>query len=259
MVSSSGSAQKHKCHIGLVYNAGPDPRIRTAIAIRRPIWLIARPDHPLARRGGPVGLHEIADLPARPHVPELWHPSDRRHGGSIGRDRIAAETDHEFDQVSHDTDASFPRDIGGSAYEMKNADWVVTLPFLGDPFGALATIVYGEIVPSIKALAAGREAELHAVGAGIVGMSNPSFVDFAAAHAQAETLRSAFAGFFQKYDVLLTPVNPMTGRQWRDGPLDPRHGGDAIQPDRSARAFGALRLQLREAADRYPAGRQVAG
>ena len=35
-------------------------------------------------------------------------------------------------------------------------------------------------------------------------------VDFAAAHAQAETLRSAFAGFFRTYDVLLTPVNPMT-------------------------------------------------
>ena len=86
----------------------------------------------------------------------------------------------------------------------------VSLPFLGNPFATLATLVYGEIVPSIKALAAGREAELHAVGAGIVGMSDPSFVDFAAAHAQAETLRSAFAGFFEKYDVLLCPVNPMT-------------------------------------------------
>ena len=86
----------------------------------------------------------------------------------------------------------------------------VTLPFLGDPFGALATLVYGEVVPSIKALAAGRERDLHAVGAGLIGMSDPSFVDFAAAHAKVEALRSAFAGFFQKYDVLLTPVTPMT-------------------------------------------------
>ena len=86
----------------------------------------------------------------------------------------------------------------------------VTLPFLGDPFGTLATLVYGEIVPSIKALAAGREGDLHAVGAGIVGMPDPSFADFAAADAKAEALRSAFAGFFQKYDVLLTPVTPMT-------------------------------------------------
>ena len=86
----------------------------------------------------------------------------------------------------------------------------VTLPFLGDPVGALSTLVFGEIVPSIKALAAGRESELHAVGAGIVGTPDPSFGDFAAAHAKAEALRSAFAGFFQKYDVLLTPVTPMT-------------------------------------------------
>ncbi len=86
----------------------------------------------------------------------------------------------------------------------------VRLPFLGDPFGTLATLVYGEIVPSIKALAAGRESELHAIGAGIVGMADPSFGDFAAAHARVEALRSAFAGYFQKYDVLLTPVTPMT-------------------------------------------------
>jgi aspartyl-tRNA(Asn)/glutamyl-tRNA(Gln) amidotransferase subunit A len=86
----------------------------------------------------------------------------------------------------------------------------VTLPFLGDPFGTLATLVYGEIAPSIKALASGRESELHAIGAGIVGTPDPSFRDFAAAHAKVEALRSAFAVFFQKYDVLLTPVNPMT-------------------------------------------------
>ena len=86
----------------------------------------------------------------------------------------------------------------------------VALPFLGNPFGTLATLVYGEIVPSIKALAAGRESELHAVGAGIVGTPDPNFGDFAAAHAKVEALRSAFAGYFQKYDVLLTPVTPMT-------------------------------------------------
>jgi Amidase len=48
------------------------------------------------------------------------------------------------------------------------------------------------------------------VGADTIGHSDPSFVDFAAAHAQAETLRSAFSRFFRKYDLLLTPVNPMT-------------------------------------------------
>ena len=86
----------------------------------------------------------------------------------------------------------------------------VSLPFIGDPLAALMTLVYGEIVPSIKALAKGREDELHAIGRGIVQMSDPSFGDFLAAGLKVEALRSAFAGYFQKYDVLLCPVNPMT-------------------------------------------------
>jgi aspartyl-tRNA(Asn)/glutamyl-tRNA(Gln) amidotransferase subunit A len=86
----------------------------------------------------------------------------------------------------------------------------VTLPFLGDPLAALMTVVFGEMVPYVKAFAAGREAELHTIGAGIMATPDPSFADFAAAHAQAEALRSAFAGFFRSYDVLLCPVNPMT-------------------------------------------------
>ncbi len=86
----------------------------------------------------------------------------------------------------------------------------VSLPFLGDPLAALFTTVYGEIVPSVKALAAGREADLHFIGKGIIEMSDPSFADFLAAEATAEKLKSAFAGWFEKYDVLLCPVNPMT-------------------------------------------------
>ena len=86
----------------------------------------------------------------------------------------------------------------------------VSLPFLDDPFGTMATLVYGEIVPLIKNLAAGREDQLHAVGAGMIAMADPSFSDFASAHTKVEALRSAFAGYFQKYDVLLCPVNPMT-------------------------------------------------
>jgi aspartyl-tRNA(Asn)/glutamyl-tRNA(Gln) amidotransferase subunit A len=86
----------------------------------------------------------------------------------------------------------------------------VSLPFLGDPLAALMTVVYGEIVPFVKAFATGREADLHAIGKGIMGTPDPTFADFLAAEAKAEALRSAFAGFFQKYDVLLCPVNPMT-------------------------------------------------
>src|ERR1700720_3286244 len=110
-------------------------------------------------------------------------------------------------------DPEIPAAVAAAAAQLADLGCAVeevTLPFLGDPFGTLATLVYGEIVPSIKALAAGRESELHAVGAGIVGTPDPSFGPFAVAHAKVEALRSAFAGFFQKYDVLLTPVTAMT-------------------------------------------------
>jgi aspartyl-tRNA(Asn)/glutamyl-tRNA(Gln) amidotransferase subunit A len=86
------------------------------------------------------------------------------------------------------------------------------LPFLEgvDALATLFPLAYGELIPAVKALAAGREAELHAVGAGIVAMADPSSAELMAALAQVTALRSGFAGYFRKYDVLLCPVNPMT-------------------------------------------------
>ncbi len=150
---------------------------------------------------GPDGIDGYA-IHARDAVPE----SGRVAGQPI---RVGWVSDAAFGPVDPEITAAIAAAAAQLA-ELGCAVEEVTLPFLGNPFGALATLVYGEIVPSIKALAAGREGELHAVGAGIVALSDPSFADFAAAHAQAETLRSAFAGFFRQYDVLLTPVNPMT-------------------------------------------------
>ncbi|MDR5773441.1 MULTISPECIES: amidase [unclassified Caballeronia] len=86
----------------------------------------------------------------------------------------------------------------------------VRLPFLGEPLSALMTLVFGELVPSVKAIVKGRENDLHAIGKGIVETPDPAFADFIGAEAKAEALRSAFAGFFEQYDVLLCPVNPMT-------------------------------------------------
>jgi aspartyl-tRNA(Asn)/glutamyl-tRNA(Gln) amidotransferase subunit A len=131
-------------------------------------------------------------------------------GGLAGQPvRVGWVSDAAFAPVDPEITAA----VAGAARQLADLGCAVeevTLPFLGDPFGALSTLVFGEIAPSIKALAAGRESELHAVGAGIIGTPDPSFADFAAAHAKVEALRSAFASFFQKYDVLLTPVTPMT-------------------------------------------------
>ncbi len=77
-------------------------------------------------------------------------------------------------------------------------------------WGHFFPLAYGELIPAVKALAAGREADLHAIGAGIVAMTEPSGAEWVAAQAQVASLRSAFAGYFRNYDVLLCPVNPMT-------------------------------------------------
>jgi DNA-binding transcriptional LysR family regulator len=67
-VVSAVAEDRH--HIGLVFNAGADPRIRVATAIRQPICAIMPPSHPLARHGRPVLLRELADFPLG-----LMHPS----------------------------------------------------------------------------------------------------------------------------------------------------------------------------------------
>jgi DNA-binding transcriptional LysR family regulator len=50
-------------HIGLVFNARPDPRIHCWIAVRQPICLITRPGHALARSASAVAFRDIAALP----------------------------------------------------------------------------------------------------------------------------------------------------------------------------------------------------
>jgi aspartyl-tRNA(Asn)/glutamyl-tRNA(Gln) amidotransferase subunit A len=131
-------------------------------------------------------------------------------GGIAGRPiRVGWVSDAAFGPVDPEITAAVASaaarlsDLGCAVEEVR-------LPFLDDPLPALMTLVYGEIVPSIKALAAGRETDLHAVGAGIVGMADPAIADFIGAEAKGEALRSAFAGFFRTFDVLLIPVNPMT-------------------------------------------------
>ncbi len=59
-----------RSHMGLVYHAPADPRLRVNASIRQPICLIARPDHPLVLAGRPPRLAEITGYPLG-----LMHPS----------------------------------------------------------------------------------------------------------------------------------------------------------------------------------------
>ena len=90
----------------------------------------------------------------------------------------------------------------------------IDAPFLreSDALTAVMTFFYSQLVPHVKALAAGREDELFSTGKGIVAMEDPTFAQLHAARQTQEALRSAFAGYFRDYDVLLCPVTPVTAR-----------------------------------------------
>jgi aspartyl-tRNA(Asn)/glutamyl-tRNA(Gln) amidotransferase subunit A len=79
-----------------------------------------------------------------------------------------------------------------------------------DALTALMTFFYGQLAPYVKTLAAGGEGDLFTTGSGILEMADPTFTQLHAARTTLETLRSAFAGYFREFDVLLCPVNPMT-------------------------------------------------
>jgi aspartyl-tRNA(Asn)/glutamyl-tRNA(Gln) amidotransferase subunit A len=88
----------------------------------------------------------------------------------------------------------------------------VDAPFLRDTdaLTAVMTFFYSQLVPHVKGLAAGREDELFSTGRDIVAMEDPTFAELHTAWQTQEALRSAFAGYFRDYDVLLCPVTPMT-------------------------------------------------
>ncbi len=96
----------------------------------------------------------------------------------------------------------------------------VRLPFMKkDWLTTFFTIWYAEMIPCVQSLTAGSNVELHAVMAALKSTPLPSLVDFVAAEAGVEELKSAFAGYFQKYDVLLCPVMPLTA---------PRHNQNEV-------------------------------
>jgi aspartyl-tRNA(Asn)/glutamyl-tRNA(Gln) amidotransferase subunit A len=88
----------------------------------------------------------------------------------------------------------------------------VDLPFLqeNEPLATLLTFYYAELIPYIRALASNRTHDLSATGARIVAMDDVTADDLLSAHKRLEAVRSAFVAFFERYDVLLCPVNPVT-------------------------------------------------
>jgi aspartyl-tRNA(Asn)/glutamyl-tRNA(Gln) amidotransferase subunit A len=135
-----------------------------------------------------------------------------------GATRVAGQTirvgwvsDHAFAPV----DAEITAAIAAAAAQLAELGCAVEqveLPFLkgSDAQAALLTFLYGELVPYVRGLVTGREDELFFSTAGLIAIDDPTTEDVLAARKTMETLRSAFAGYFQQYDVLLCPVTPVT-------------------------------------------------
>ena len=67
-----------------------------------------------------------------------------------------------------------------------------------------------EMKPAFAEATAGRdERELYKMAKTMLGLPDTSMSDFIGAEQAAERLRDGFAGYFQKYDALLTPVLPI--------------------------------------------------
>jgi aspartyl-tRNA(Asn)/glutamyl-tRNA(Gln) amidotransferase subunit A len=96
----------------------------------------------------------------------------------------------------------------------------VDLPFLAqDWLSPFFTLWYGEMVPFVRSVVGDRAAELHAIGAALNDQPLPALLDYVEAEARVEALKSAFAGYFQRFDVLLCPVTQFTA---------PRHALDDL-------------------------------
>jgi aspartyl-tRNA(Asn)/glutamyl-tRNA(Gln) amidotransferase subunit A len=144
-------------------------------------------------------------------------PANARFAGR--RIRVGWVSDQAFGPVDTEITAA----IAAAAMQLKDLGCDVeeiTLPFMeNDWLTPFFTLWYGEMIPFAQKFSAGRESELHAVLSGLVATPLPSLLDYVDAQAKVEELKSAFAGYFEKYDVLLCPVNPFTA---------PRHAQDEV-------------------------------
>ncbi|MDB5656857.1 MAG: hypothetical protein JWQ94_4470 [Tardiphaga sp.] len=145
-------------------------------------------------------------------------PGDPRFAGRPVR--VGWVSDQAFGPVDPEITAA----LAAAAVRLRDLGCVVeevSLPFMAkDWLTPFFTLWFGEMIPFVRSFATGREADLHAVGAGLVSTPLPSLEDYVGALKSVEELKSAFAGYFRNYDVLLCPVNPFTA---------PRHGQDEVE------------------------------
>jgi aspartyl-tRNA(Asn)/glutamyl-tRNA(Gln) amidotransferase subunit A len=88
----------------------------------------------------------------------------------------------------------------------------VRIPLLEENnyFDPAITLYGAELGRYVRRFVGDREAELHYIGKIYVTSPDPSLGEYIEAEIKVDKLKGAFAGYFQKYDVLLCPVIPFT-------------------------------------------------
>jgi aspartyl-tRNA(Asn)/glutamyl-tRNA(Gln) amidotransferase subunit A len=88
----------------------------------------------------------------------------------------------------------------------------VRIPLLeqNNYFDPAITLYGAELGRYVRRFVGDREAELHYIGKIYVTSPDPSLGEYIDAEIKVDKLKGAFAGYFQKYDVLLCPVIPFT-------------------------------------------------
>ncbi|GAA2067301.1 amidase [Streptomyces albiaxialis] len=96
------------------------------------------------------------------------------------------------------------------------------LPWLAERDCTLlsATLFPPEVRPALRAVASGRETEVHPVIAATLESAEVPPADYLAAEHEVERLRARFAAWFADHDVLLCPVTPFPAPPHGRGRLD---------------------------------------
>lgn len=130
-------------------------------------------------------------------------PAAARRGGPV---RIGWTTDAfgPIDPEVAATVAAAATALSGLGFPVEQ----VGIPWLAehDCTRISATLFTAEMLPYLRRITAGREAELHPVIARTLQAPDVTIADYLAAEREVEQLRSVFTHWFQAYDVLVCPV-----------------------------------------------------
>lgn len=149
---------------------------------------------------GPDGIDGYA-IPSNLHRPATTERSAIKVGWL---------TSPEFGPVNADVDATV-RAAATALDSLGLSVEKVSIPSLTEIDGTdlSATLFAAEILPYLRNITEGREAETSNVIRKVLSQKDMELTDYIAAERSVEELKSTFAAYFQTYDLLLCPVVPI--------------------------------------------------